>query len=194
MRAEIVEMVMMIHIIQPNCLKSTPAIPVTIVNGKNTAIMVKVEATTEIATSCVACTAACFGEEPRSMCVVTFSSTTIASSTTLPIAIERHDREIMLSEPPVAYRYMNDAIRDIGIVITIIIVARHLPRKINTTRATKSMAKAIVSSREPIVFRMLSEVFTIIPSFTSGGRVFCSSGIFAITASEIATEFAPDCF
>ena len=53
-RAEIVEMVMMIHIIQPSCLKSTPAIPVTIVNGKNTAIMVNVEATTEIATSCVA--------------------------------------------------------------------------------------------------------------------------------------------
>ena len=28
---------MMAHIIQPNCLKSTPDIPLTIVNGKNTA-------------------------------------------------------------------------------------------------------------------------------------------------------------
>ena len=39
------------HIIQPNCLNSTPDIPVTMVSGKNTAIIVSVEATTEIATS-----------------------------------------------------------------------------------------------------------------------------------------------
>ena len=32
---------MMAHIIQPSCLKSTPDIPLTIVNGKNTAIMVQ---------------------------------------------------------------------------------------------------------------------------------------------------------
>ena len=35
---------------------------------------------------------------------------------------------------------MNDAINDIGMVITMIIVARQRPRKINTTRATKSIA------------------------------------------------------
>ena len=103
-RALVVEMVIMIHIIQPNCLKSTPDIPVTIVNGKNTAIIVNVEAITEIATSFVAWIAACFGSDPRSIWVVTFSNTTMASSTTLPIAMERHDKEIMLSEPPVAYR------------------------------------------------------------------------------------------
>src|SRR5574344_701361 len=97
-------MVIMIHIIQPNCLKSTPDIPLTIVNGKNTAIMVHVEAITEMGTSFVAWIAACLGFDPRSICVVTFSSTTMASSTTLPIAMERHDREIMLKEPPVAYR------------------------------------------------------------------------------------------
>ena len=34
------------------------------------------------------------------MWVVMFSSTTMASSTTEPIAIERHDNEIMLIEPP----------------------------------------------------------------------------------------------
>ena len=92
---------MMTHIIQPNCLKSTPVIPVTIVRGKNTAIIVSVEATTEMATSFVPCIAACDGAEPRSMCVVTFSKTTMASSTTIPMAIESDESETMLIVLPV---------------------------------------------------------------------------------------------
>lgn len=52
-KAETVDTNIMAHIIQPNCLNSTPDIPVTIVSGKNTAIIVSVEATTEIATSFV---------------------------------------------------------------------------------------------------------------------------------------------
>ena len=99
-----VDTVIITHIIQPNCSKSTPAIPVTIVKGKNTAIMVNVEAITEIATSLVPWIAACLGSDPRSMWVVTFSNTTMASSTTLPIAIERHDMEMMFNEPPVIAR------------------------------------------------------------------------------------------
>ena len=100
-RAATVETTMMTHIIQPNCLKSTPVIPVTIVRGKNTAIIVSVEATTEMATSFVPCIAACDGAEPRSMCVVTFSKTTMASSTTIPMAIESDESEMMLIVLPV---------------------------------------------------------------------------------------------
>ena len=103
-KAATVEINMMAHIIQPSCLKSTPDIPLTIVNGKNTAIMVKVEAITEIATSLVPCTAACFGSEPRSIWVVTFSSTTIASSTTIPIAMESDESEIILIVFPLIAR------------------------------------------------------------------------------------------
>ncbi len=51
--AATVEMNIMAHIIHPNCLNITPDIPLTIVSGKNTAIMVRVEAITEIATSLV---------------------------------------------------------------------------------------------------------------------------------------------
>ena len=43
-------------------------------------IIVNVDAITEIATSFVPWIAACFGSEPRSIWVVTFSKTTIASS------------------------------------------------------------------------------------------------------------------
>ena len=91
---------MMILTIQPNCLNRIPAMPVTIVNGRNTANMVRVEAITEIATSFVACTAACFGALPLSIWVVMFSSTTIASSTTMPIAIDSELNEIIFKVLP----------------------------------------------------------------------------------------------
>ena len=99
-----VEMIIMIVTIQPSWRKSTPDMPVTRVRGKNTAISVSVEAITDTATSLVPCTAACFGSAPRSMCVVTFSSTTMASSTTIPMDIDNADSETMLSESPVIAR------------------------------------------------------------------------------------------
>ena len=48
--------------------------------------------------------AASLGFEPRSMCVVMFSSTTMASSTTIPMAIESDESEMILSVEPVAKR------------------------------------------------------------------------------------------
>ena len=66
--------------------------------------MVRVEATTEIPTSEVACTAASFGFSPFSMWDVTFSSTTMASSTTIPMAMESADIDMMFKVLPVANR------------------------------------------------------------------------------------------
>ena len=168
--------------------------PVTMVSGKNTAIRVSVDAITEIATSLVPCTAACFGSDPRSICVVTFSSTTMASSTTIPIDMDSAESETMLSELPVANRYMNEAIRDTGMVMTMIIVARQRPKNRNTTIMTNSRAYSTVSTREAMVLRMLSDVSTITPILMSEGRFFCSRGSISLTLSEISTEFAPDCF
>ncbi len=90
--------------IQPSWRKSTPVMPVTIVRGKNTAISVSVDAMTDTATSLVPCTAAWRGSEPRSMWVVTFSSTTMASSTTIPMDIDSADSDTIFSELPVMAR------------------------------------------------------------------------------------------
>ena len=90
--------------IQPNCLKSTPAIPVRKVNGKNTAIITKVEAIMERDTSLVANTAAALGFDPRSICVVMFSNTTMESSTTKPMAMDMDDNEMIFNVLPVANR------------------------------------------------------------------------------------------
>jgi hypothetical protein len=53
----------------------------------------------------------------------------MASSTTIPIAIDRDDIDTMLRVLPVAQRYIKDARRDTGIESTMMNVARHLPRK-----------------------------------------------------------------
>ena len=89
---------------------------------------------------------------------------------------------------------MNEATNDIWMVIQIITVARQRPKNTNTTKITNNMAYMIVSSKLSMVFRMLSEVLTMIPSFTSLGNDFCNCGSISITFCEIATELAPDCF
>ena len=81
-----------------------------------------------------------------------------------------------------------------GIVIQIITVARQRPKKTNTTKTTNRMAYIIVSVKLSMVFKILSEVFTITPSFTSLGSDFCNLGNCSITFREMFTEFAPDCF
>ena len=52
--APMVDTAKMIVTIQPSCSNMIPAMPCTIVNGKNTAIVVSVDAITEMATSLVA--------------------------------------------------------------------------------------------------------------------------------------------
>ena len=49
--AAVVEMIMMMLTIQPSCLNMIPAIPETMVRGRNTQSIVNVEAITEIPTS-----------------------------------------------------------------------------------------------------------------------------------------------
>ena len=127
--APIVDTIMMILVIHPSCLNMRPAIPLIIVRGRNTASIVKVEAITEIPTSCVACTAASFGLAPLSRCVEMFSNTTMASSTTIPMAMESEDMDTMFNVLPVAQRYISEARSEIGIASTMMNVARHLPRK-----------------------------------------------------------------
>ena len=128
------------------------------------------------------------------MCVVTFSNTTMASSTTIPMAMESDESEMILIVFPDIARYMNEAIRESGIVIQIINVARQRPRNRNTTITTNSRAYITVSVKLSIVFRMFSDVSTMTPNFTSLGRFFCRRGNASCTFLEISTELAPDCF
>ena len=148
-----------------------PAMPVIIVRGINTHSIVSVEAITEIPTSAVPCTAASLGFSPLSRCDVTFSSTTMASSTTIPMAMDRALMEMMLSVLPVAKRYIREASRAIGMDSTTMRVPFRRPRKRNTTSITTRKVMRMVSFREPMVRRMLSELSTTVMILISAGRL-----------------------
>ena len=139
-----------------------PDIPVTRVRGRNTASIVNVEATMEIPTSSVPWIAACLGFSPLSKCVVMFSNATMASSTTIPIAMERADIDMIFNVLPVANRYTRDASNEIGMVRTMISVALHLPRKTYTTSITRMNVMMMVSFRELILLMILSELSTTV--------------------------------
>ena len=84
--------------IHPSSLNMMPASPGSMVSGTNTATITSVVAITEVHTSLVAQMAASFRLSPRSRCLVMFSSTTMASSTTMPMATVSEAREMMFSE------------------------------------------------------------------------------------------------
>src|SRR3990172_11410413 len=116
-------------------------------NGKNTATMVKVDAATASPTSAEPKIAASLGRAPLSTWREIFSRITIASSTTIPTAIERDDNEMMLIVLPEKYKYINAPIKETGNVSTIINVARHCLRKSKTTITTKSPPSKTASVR-----------------------------------------------
>ena len=102
--AAVVDTIIMKLTMNPSWRNIIPAIPETRVKGRNTQSIVNVDAMMEIPTSLVPCTAASFGFSPLSIWVVIFSSATIASSTTIPIAMESADIEIIFRVLPVAKR------------------------------------------------------------------------------------------
>jgi hypothetical protein len=143
--AAAIETVRVIVTIQPIGVNITPAIPSIIVSGKNTARVVNVEAMIDRPTSLVAKIAACFTREPLSTWLVIFSNTTIALSTTIPIEIEIEDIEIMLSVESVIKRYINDESIEIGMVSTMINIARQRPSINITTNITTMKVMRMVS-------------------------------------------------
>src|SRR5574344_2372012 len=185
---------MMILTIQPSWLKNAPTAPLTMVRGRNTANIVRVEAITDIDTSCVACTAASLGFTFLSICEVMFSNTTIASSTTIPMAMVNALIEMMLRVLPVANRYITEATNEIGIESTMINVALHLPRKMKTTSITMKKVVKMVSFNELMVLTMFSEPSMMMFTLTSEGRSFCIFLSSRMMPLETFTALASVCF
>ena len=180
--------------IHPSWLNMIPAIPLTRVRGRNTQSIVSVEAITEMPTSPVPCTAASLAFSPLSMCEVTFSRTTMASSTTIPIAIARADIEMIFKVLPVANRYTSDASRASGMESTMMKVDLKLPRKRNTTSITTRKVMMIVLRRLLMVLMISVEPSLSISISMSGGSV-CSilASCFFMPLMTL-TVLAPDCF
>ena len=84
--------------------------------------------------------AACHRLFPISMWRYTFSSMTIASSTTIPMASTNASSVKMLIVNPAKYATANAPIIEIGIATVGINVALRLFRKANTTNTTRHIA------------------------------------------------------
>ncbi len=114
--------------------------------GTNTAINTAVVAMIGPVTSFIAARAASKGRKPASSCRSTFSTTTIASSTTRPIARTMPSRLSMFSEKPSSSITTRVAISDTGMAMVGMIVVRQLCRKMKTTATTSSSACAKVTT------------------------------------------------
>ncbi len=113
--------------------------------GTNTAISTSPVATTAPSTSRMASDAALRAETLYSwMCRSMFSMTTIASSTTMPVARMIPKSVSVLIEKPISFTNANAPISDTGIVIAGISVLRHVCRNTKITRTTSTMASMSV--------------------------------------------------
>ncbi|MNM68099.1 hypothetical protein D3C81_796490 [compost metagenome] len=121
-----------------------PVLPSRKPTGRNTATSTAVVAITAKATCVVPRRAATNGGSPRSMRRCTFSTTTMASSTTRPIHSTSASRVNRLIEKPNANSAMNAATRHTGTVTAGINAARRLPRNSQITTSTSTIASASV--------------------------------------------------
>ena len=117
----------------------------------NTAHSTRTMATTGPVTSCMAWMAASRGPLPSvDMMRSTFSSTTMASSTTMPIASTRPNSVSRLMEKPSTYMPAKVPMIDTGMAMTGMIIARTLCRNRNTTSTTSAIASAKVMATSSI--------------------------------------------
>ena len=132
--------------------------PVANASGANTDASVSVIATTAKPISFAPWIAACRRGMPSSTCRKMFSSMTIASSTTRPIASTIASSVSVLIVKPNRYMSPNAPISATGIVTSGMSVARMLRRKKKMTSTTSRIASAIVSNTDLIERSMNTDV------------------------------------
>ena len=119
--------------------------------GTNTAQSTSTMAMSAPLTSAMASSDACAGLTWRSaMMRSTFSTTTIASSTTMPMASTRPNSVIELIENPNICMPKKVPMMETGTASAGMRVARQLCRKMNTTRNTRTIASTSVCSTSSI--------------------------------------------
>ena len=118
--------------------------------GTNTAISTAEIAMIGLVTSVIACFAASMGRKPFAMLRSTFSTTTIASSTTMPIASTRPNSDSAFSEKPSRCIAASVPTSDTGTAASGMIDARHVRKNSTTTSTTSSSASTSVSTTAPI--------------------------------------------
>src|ERR1700743_2337834 len=133
--------------VSANCRNKMPVVPGKSATGTNTATSTSDVAMTAPATSFIATDAALCGSViPSLMWRSTFSMTTIASSTTSPVASVIPNSVSVLIEKPNSLTKMNVPISETGIVIAGMNVLRQSCRNKKITTMTSTIASTSVWS------------------------------------------------
>ena len=136
-RATTVEINTETTIVMVNCLYNIPVIPDKKLTGTNTAASTNDVAMSGLTRVSIAFFVASYGD--RCSCSImrsTFSTTTMASSTTIPIASTNPNNVNMFKEKPNISMKPNVPIKEIGTATKGITVALQLCNERNTTRMT----------------------------------------------------------
>ena len=169
-----------------------PTDPAEKATGTNTALSTTATPTSAPVICPIALRVASFGDSPSSdMTRSTFSTTTIASSTSSPIASTRPNIVSVLIVNPKAAMIPNVPSSTTGTAMVGINVARKFCRKRYITRKTSTMPSSSVfttSSIEILTNGVVSYGYT---TCSPGGKLGANSSIRARTAFAVASAFAP---
>ena len=179
--------------VMANSRNSRPTMPPMNSSGMNTATRLIEIDTTVKPTSLAPFSAASTGFMPSSTWRLMFSSTTIASSTTKPVATVSAISDRLFSEKPSSHMMPRVPASDATTATAGTIVARHEPRKMLTTATTSSVAMTRVSSTSCSEARMVMVRSVATSRFTSAGRAARSTGNCALIASTVAMMLAAGC-
>ena len=141
-------------IVSANCRKNWPVIPEMNAQGMKTEESTRPTAITGADTSLIALIVAARGLRPCSMWCSTDSTTTIASSTTMPIASTNPKRVKLFSEKPITSITANVPTMPTGTAIKGMIADRQFCRNTRTTSATKTTESSSVLNTSLIDSRM----------------------------------------
>ncbi len=137
--------------------------------------------------------AACIGLWPRRICRAMFSSTTIASSTTSPVAIISAINDRLLREKPSRYITEKLPISDTGTAKAGITAARQCPRNSNTTTITRAVAISSERSASCSVAVITDERSIATCNWAEAGNTACNPGSSALMSLMVAIMLAFAC-
>ncbi len=177
--------------VMANSRNSRPTCPSMNNSGMNTATSDRLIDSTVKPTSRAPCSAAAMRSMPASMWRVVFSSTTMASSTTKPVATVSAIRLRLLRLNPSRYMMAKVPSSDTTVATAGITVARALRRNSPTTSTTSAMEAISVNSISRSDARMELVLSDATAMWMSCGSCACSSGSRARTPSTVSMMLAP---
>ena len=158
--------------------------------GAYTAARVMVMAMIGPTSSRAACKAASYGPSPSCMCRSTFSTTTMASSTTSPTASTMASRVNRFNVNPKINMMNRAPMSEIGIATTGISTERRVPRNKKMTTTTMPNVSMSVWTTSLIAFSMYLVESYGMPTFMPTGSWRSMSGMSLRTSRITSSELA----